>query len=171
MDIDYIIHKLWTDYLVWIRDYIYVAMQRQEGMQYVQERLTRFITEFADFFKTFYGEQVAEQYGDLLKRHIDLISQYTTIVHANESPAPLRDDLYANADDIAKFLASINPNWNETMWQKLLRTQTYLEEKLIWAIRSKGYGEAMAQYDEIYANIHKIIDYLINGIQKQFGSA
>ncbi len=171
VDWDYMIHKLWTDYLVWVRDYIYLLMLRRNGMQYVEERLTRLTTEVADFFTPFYGEQVAKQFGDLFKRHIDLISQYAAIVHANEAPEPLTEALYANADDMAQLFAAINPYWDEATWRRLLQTQSYLEEILIWALHRKGYGEAIVQYDDIYTNIEQIIAYMIDGFAKQFESA
>ena len=171
MDFDYAIHKLWIDYLVWIRDYIYVLMLRRDGMQYIEDRLTRLTTEVSSFFAPYYGDQVAKQFGDLLNRHVDLIAQYAAIVHANESPEPLREALYANQDDLANLLAAINPNWDASVWQGLYQNQTYLEEALIWSLHRNGYGDAIAQYDDIYANIDSIINYLIDGFVKQFGPA
>lgn len=171
MNVDATVHKLWIDYLVWIRDYIYLLILRRDGMPYVQDRLTRLTQEISAFFTPFYGEQVAKQFGDLLDRHVDLLAEYAAIVHANESPEPLRDALYANQDDIAKLLASINPYWDEAKWQALLQNQLYLEETLIWALHRNGYGEAIAKYDDIYANIDNIIDYMIEGLTKQYGSA
>jgi hypothetical protein len=78
--------------------------------------------------------------------------------------------LYANEDDIAKLFASVNPYWDEAAWQGLLQNLSYLEETLIWTLHRNGYGEAIAKYDDIYANIDNIIDYMLDGLLKQFYS-
>ena len=76
---------------------------------------------------------------------------------------------YANADDIARFLAALNPYWDEATWQNLLQTQYFLEENFIWTLHNKGYADTIDQYDELYNSIEKIIDYMGDGITKQFG--
>ena len=170
MDMDYTVHKLWIDYLVWVKDYIFLLMLRQSGMQYVEERLMRLTTEIVDFLMPYYGEQVAKQFGDLMKRHIGFISQYVAVVQSNEALEPIREALYADIDEMARLFASINPYWDETTWRTLLQNESYLEESMILALHHNGYGEAIAQYDDIYANTEKIIAYMTDGIKKQFGS-
>ena len=170
MDMDYTVHKLWIDYLVWVKDYIFLLMLRQSGMQYVEERLMRLTTEIVDFLMPYYGEQVAKQFGDLMKRHIGFISQYVAVVQSNEALEPIREALYADIDEMARLFASINPYWDETTWRTVLQNESYLEESMILALHHNGYGEAIAQYDDIYANTEKIIAYMTDGIKKQFGS-
>lgn len=166
---DNTIHKLWMDYLVWVKEYIYLLMRRQNGMQYVESRLVRLKNDFVDFLTPFYGEQVAKQLGDLLERHIGFISQYTAVMQTNEPTEPVREALYTDIDEIARLLAAINPYWDENTWRTLLQNQSYLEEEFIFAL-DRGYGEAIAKYDEMYANIEQIIAYMKDGIAKQFGS-
>lgn len=162
------IYKLWIAYLVWIRDYIYLLMQRQGNMQYVEDGLERLANEFVDFWTQFYGEQNAQELGDYLKRHIDLLAEYTSTVHAGEETEPLRELWYANANDIAQYLASLNPYWDEATWRNLLMTQFYLEEYLILTLHSNGYSDTIKQYDDLYNSIDKIVHYTIEGINKQF---
>lgn len=171
MSRDHMIHKLWIDYLVWVRDYIHLLMLRRNGLQYTEERLARLAADFADFFAPLYGEQTARQFGDLLMRHFRLLSEYTAIMHANEDPEPLREMLYANETDIAQLLTEMNPYWDETTWETLLQNQAYLEEALIWVLHRDGYGEAVAQYEDVYANIDRIVAYMIEGTTRQFEPA
>lgn len=169
MDWEHEIHRLWIAYFVWVRDYIYLLMQRQGNMQYVEDGLEWLRKEFVDFWAQFYGDENAQQLGDLLQRHIDLLAEYTSTVHANEQTEPLRGLWYANADDIAQFLVSQNPYWEEATWRNLLYTQFYLEETLIWTLHNNGYADSIAQYEGLYNSIETIVDYTIDGIKKQFG--
>jgi hypothetical protein len=169
MDWEHEIYKLWIAYFVWVRDYIYLLMRRQGNIQYVVEGLDRFINAFVDFWTQFYGKQNAEQLGNLLRHHIDLLAEYTATIHENEATEPLRGLWYANANDTAQFLAAQNPNWDEATWRDLLQTQFYLEERLIWTLHNNGYAETISQYEDLYNNLDKIITYTIDGIKKQFG--
>ncbi len=161
--------QLWIAYLVWVRDYIFLLMQRQGNIQYAEEGLQRFLNDFEAFIAQFYGEENAKKLRTLLERHIDLLSEYTGTVHADEDIQPLRGMFYSNAAEIAQLLASLNPNWDETAWRELLVNQFYLEENMIQTLHQSGYADTAAQYDDIFDSIDQLVTYTVDGIEAQFG--
>lgn len=162
------LQKLWIDYLVWVRDYLYALIRHGTDLRYIENRFTRIISDFSNFLTPYYGEEATKQFEDLLMQHIRLLSEFGATVHSAEDYVPLRDAYYSNANDIARFLAGINPNWEETAWQEILQRQFYLEEYLTWLLHREDYDEYISQYDNVYASIQQIISYMIDGIAKQF---
>ena len=81
----------------------------------------------------------------------------------------IRERWYAGAGEMAAFLASLNPNWNATVWQELLeRPPSTWKSSLMWELYRQEYELAVAQYEEAYNNEHQIADYTIEGLAKQF---
>lgn len=75
---------------------------------------------------------------------------------------------YKNADDIAMFLATINPFWNQKQWQMLLYDHLKMTENEAVTRLTKAYEENVKQYDEIENEALKMADYMYYGIVKQF---
>ena len=162
------IQKLWIDYFVWVREYLYELIRHRTNLSYFENRIIRNISDFSLFLTSFYGEDSAKQFEDLLMQHFRLISEFGATIHSEQDYRPLSDIYYANANDIARFLAGLNPNWDEGTWQELLRRQFYLEQYLIYLLHTEAYAEYISQYDDMYASIQQIISYMTDGIAAQF---
>ena len=75
---------------------------------------------------------------------------------------------YANADEIAAFLASANPAWPEDTLRAMMRT--HLDQTLVEATaRLQGdWTTDVAEYDTIVAHILEMADTLSAGVIEQF---
>jgi hypothetical protein len=82
--------------------------------------------------------------------------------------ATQKDRWYANADDIAEFLAGANPAWPVNTLKQMMHT--HLDQTLAEATaRLTGDWDAdVAAYDEIHLHILAMADALADGIVAQF---
>lgn len=78
------------------------------------------------------------------------------------------DRWYANAEEIAAFLASANPAWPEQTLEDMMRT--HLDQTLAEATaRLKAdWAADIAEYDRIHVHILGMADALADGIVTQF---
>jgi len=63
----------------------------------------------------FYNKEAGEKLTTILKEHISLAANIVTAAKSNNK-AKLDEEMkkwYKNADDIAAFLSSANPNWKK----------------------------------------------------------
>ncbi len=75
---------------------------------------------------------------------------------------------YANADDIAEFLSSINPNWDARTWQSMLYEHLKLTEDEALQLLNGQYATSIAQYDAIQQQALKMADETARGVITQF---
>ncbi len=162
------IRDLWIDFLFWIRFYILGQMFQQHGLGYVASRIMRNATEFADAFVPFYGQENAKRFEELLTKHVLLLSEYAATLKAGQSTEEQRLLLYANAAELAEFLASVNPHWDTAKWMELLYQRFSLEEALLWRLKREDFRAAIEQFDIAHLNAQRIAEYMIDGIAAQF---
>ncbi|HWR23146.1 MAG TPA: hypothetical protein VN366_06660 [Feifaniaceae bacterium] len=162
------IRDLWIDFLFWIRFYILSLMFQQRGLGYVASRTMRNATEFADTFAPFYGQENAKRFEELMTEHILLLSEYAAILKSGQSTEEERLLLYANANALAGFFASLNPNWENAKWTELLYQRFSLEESLLWKLKREEFRAAIEQFDAAHRNARQIAAYMVEGIAAQF---
>jgi len=75
---------------------------------------------------------------------------------------------YANADEIAVFLGSINPYWSMQQWQAMLREHLALTKSEAVNILTGKYAEGIAVFDQIEKQALEMADVMVNGIIRQF---
>ena len=73
-----------------------------------------------------------------------------------------------NADEIANFLASANPNWKAAEMKKMMADHLSLTTDEAVARKKKDYTGDVKAYDKVHDEILKMADMLSMGIMKQF---
>jgi hypothetical protein len=118
----------------------------------------------------FYGDDAAAQLTSLLREHILIAADLVAAAKSGDGAAvETRTALwYANADEIAAFLASANPAWPEDTLRAMMRT--HLDQTLVEATaRLQGdWTTDVAEYDTIVAHILEMADTLSAGVIEQF---
>ena len=66
------VRKLWTDHVVWTRDYIVAAVGDQPDAQAAATRLLRNQDDIGAAIATYYGAPAGQQLTTLLKEHITI---------------------------------------------------------------------------------------------------
>lgn len=113
---------LWEQHVVWTRLAILSMIFDLPDVDLVTERLLRNPKDFGAVLKPLYGEQVAARFEDLFTNHLTIAAELIKAAKSGDARAAADAEKrwYANADEIAEFLASINPYWSEQQWKSML---------------------------------------------------
>jgi hypothetical protein len=162
--------KLWEDHITWTRLYIVSAVAGLPDLDATAGRLLQNQADIGAAVATFYGDDAGAALTELLRQHILIAGELVTAAKAGDSAAVTTqsDRWYANADDIARFLADANPAWTFEVLSDMMHT--HLDQTLAEATaRLTGDWDAdIAAYDEIHLHILDMADALADGIVEQF---
>jgi LysM repeat protein len=163
---------LWEQHVVWTRLFIISAVFGLPDGQPVTNRLLRNPEDFRAALKPLYGEKTASRFADLLRSHLVIASELVKAAKAGDTKAAEKaeKDWYANADEIAKFLGSINPFWSAGEWRKMLHEHLALTKAEAVNILSGKYEDGISTFDKIEQQALEMADVMTEGIVKQFPS-
>lgn len=162
--------KLWSEHVMWTRSFIISTAAELGDLQLVTKRLLRNPKDFADVLKKVYGEEKANQFAALLTEHLTIAADLVNAAKAGDAATAdeKRKKWYANADEIAAFLVSINPNWSKSQWQMMLHDHLKVTEEEAGYRLSGQYAKDIAIYDVVEDQALMMADYMAEGIVKQF---
>jgi hypothetical protein len=86
----------------------------------------------------------------------------------NTAAAAAEKKWYENADEIAAFENSINPNWNKTALMTMWHDHLKLTKGEAVARLTKNYTADIQAFDQIEALANMMADSMADGIVKQF---
>lgn len=128
VDLMNLIRMLWEQHGVWTRAAITSLVFDLPDTNFVIKRLLRNPVDFEHALKPYYGDKIASKFSDLLKDHLVIASQLVKAAKAgdNRAAAEAEEKWYANADEIAALLGSINPYWSQEVWKTMLHKHLVL---------------------------------------------
>jgi hypothetical protein len=165
--------RLWEDHIVWTRQYIVSAATTETPLLDADATLARLLANQDDIGNAiagYYGDEAGDALAALLKDHINIAGQLVADVKTGSPNAGATQAAwFANADAIATFLASANPdNWPFAMMRDHMYDHlTLTAEEAVARIQGR-YVDDIAAYDQIHAQILGMADMLANGIVAQF---
>src|SRR6476661_10573069 len=109
------LRKLWSDHVIWTREYIVAAVGDRPEAGAAAERLLRNQDDIGAAILPYYGQAAGDQLTKLLKEHIMIAVDLVDAAKKGDNAAFAGHDQRwsANAGEIARFLAGANPNWPE----------------------------------------------------------
>lgn len=162
--------KLWTDHVIWTREYVIASLDDRPEAPKVAERLLRNQEEIGAAIVPYYGQAAGDKLSALLKEHIlvavDLLDAARTDNQTKLADADAR--WRKNADDLATFLSSANPNWKTKDIVDMLNNHLNLTTQEAVAHKNKNYAEDIRLFDEIHNQILTMSDEISAGIIKQY---
>ncbi|MDF2609295.1 MAG: hypothetical protein K0R92_769 [Lachnospiraceae bacterium] len=163
--------ELWEQHVMWTRSFIISTVANLEDLEFVTNRLLKNATDMAAPFRRFYNTEIADQFEELMRQHLliaaDLIN--AALKGDAEAAAETRIEWYQNADDIAAFLAIINPYWSQSVWKEMMYDHLSMLEHEVSARIQGRYQEDIAVYDDIQKQALMMADVMSEGIIRQFG--
>jgi hypothetical protein len=162
--------KLWEDHITWTRLYIVSAVAELPDLDATAGRLLQNQADIGAAVATFYGDDAGAALTELLRQHILIAGDLVAAAKAgDDAEVTTQSDLwYANADEIAQFLADANPAWTFETLSQMMRT--HLDQTLAEATArlTADWDADIAAYDEIHLHILAMADALADGIIEQF---
>ena len=163
---------LWEEHVNWTRMTIISIVFNLPDLKYVQERLLRNATDMGNCLRPFYGDQIADRYAELIKEHLVLAAELVTAAAKGDATvaAEKEKEWYRNADNIALFLSTINPYFDQEVIRSMFYTHLALTKFEAVSMIEKNYKEDVAVFDKIEAEALEMADAISDGIIKQFPS-
>lgn len=162
--------KLWEDHVTWTRVFLIDAIAGLPSTPQSTARLLQNQVDLGAAIKPYYGAAAGDQLALLLHDHITGAAALVTAAKAGDAgaAATAKTAWYANADQIATFLAGANPNWPEADLKTHMRM--HLDETLAEATArlTMDWSADVTDYDKVVVHISLMSDVLSDGIAKQF---
>jgi hypothetical protein len=163
--------KLWEDHITWTRLAIVTFFDDSAGFDATAGRLLQNQTDIGNAIKPFFGRAAGNQLTALLTDHITIAVELLQAAKAGDPDQveDATDRWYANANDIADFLAAANPKyWPRPTMRAAMKT--HLDQTLAEAQHELAgdYAASVADYEEIHHHILEMADLLSNGIIRAF---
>ena len=162
--------KLWIDHVTWTRSFIVSDLASLPDKSIVLQRLLKNQDDIGTSIKPYYGEEAGNKLAKLLRDHISIGGQVVDAAKSNN-----KTDLdkynklwYKNADDIADFLSSSNPNLSNSELKDMLHKHLEFVTNQVVARINKNWKADVDAYDKGEDHMIKLAGVLSEGIIKQF---
>lgn len=163
--------KLWTDHVVWTRDYIIAAVGDAADATAASTRLLKNQEDIGNAVGSYYGKDAGDKMTALLKQHILIAVDLINAAKAKDQQKFDEIDVKwkQNGQEIADFLSSANPkNWPQQAMRDMMTSHLTKTIDEVNARLNKKYDTDVASFDRVYDHILKMADNLSSGIIEQF---
>ena len=161
---------LWEQHVYWTRMVILSMALGLPDAEVVTGRLLRNPKDFEAALRPYYGKDSAAKFAELLTSHLTIAAELVQAAKAGDSDAVAAAEKrwYANADQIASFLSSINPYWSAQEWQKMLYDHLAMTKNEAVDLLTQKYADSISVFESIEQEALAMADRMTQGIRKQF---
>jgi hypothetical protein len=161
---------LWSDHVIWTREYIVAALADGPDQQAAASRLMKNQEDIGEAVGAYYGQPAGARLTELLKAHIAIAVDLVKAAKTGDSAAQQQADRlwHGNADQIAEFLSNANPNWPRAMLVEMMNAHLSTTTDEVVARLTKNWEQDVHAFDAVYRHILAMSDVLSDGIVKQF---
>ena len=162
--------KLWTDHVLWTRDYVVAAVADHPSAKASAARLLKNQEDIGNAIGSIYGAPAGAELTRLLKEHITIAVDVVKAAKAGDKGGLAAADAkwQKNGDDIAGFLAKANPNLPRNVVANMMKMHLSTTTAEVVSRLNKNWDADVRAFDEVYNHILKMADALSDAIVKQF---
>lgn len=163
--------RLWSQHMNWTWDTVVAFAEDSPSLPAHLNRLLGNQQDIGDSIAPFYGAEAGQMLADELTIHINLAVPVLTAAKNGDTAAlqTALDDWYANAEDIADFLSTANPDsWPQEATREMMKGHIDTTVAYASAALSGDYTAATAAFAEAKAHMMHMADILALGIATQF---
>jgi hypothetical protein len=164
------LRKLWSDHVIWTRQYIVAAVANTPDANAAAGRLLRNQDDIGQAIVPYYGEDAGKGLTALLKDHIMIAVDLIEAAKKGDNAAfATHDQRWSdNANQIANFLAGANPHWPAADVKDLLDLHLNLTKGEVVARLQQNWEADVKAFDDIFTEAMVIADTLNDGLVAQF---
>ena len=162
--------KLWTDHVVWTRDYVIAALADSPAAEASAARLMRNQEDIGKAAGAYYGAAAGAELTRLLKEHITIAVDVVKAAKAGDKAALSAADgrWQRNGEDISAFLSKANPHLPRAAVSGMMKKHLSTTTAEVVARLNKDWEADVRAFDEVYAHILMMSDAIADAIVKQF---
>ena len=164
------LRKLWSDHVIWTREYIVAAVAGTPDANAAAGRLLKNQEDIGEAIVPYYGKGAGAKLTDLLKQHILIAVDLVAAAKSGDQKAFATHDARwtANIGEIAAFLSGANPNWPERDVLDLLALHLKLTKDETVARITSDWTADVKAFDDIFTEILVVADTIHDGLVAQF---
>ena len=162
--------SLWEEHVAWTRMAIISLTFKLPDVDFVIARLLQNATDMGEMIRPLYGDVAADTYATLIKEHLLFAADLVKSVLAGDEQAArtAEQNWYANADEIAVFLNSINRFLPEEEVRKMFYHHLDLTKKEALFMINMDYKKDIEIYDEIEEQAREMADTISEAMVKLY---
>lgn len=156
----------WALLAAWTREYIHSVADGLSNVQEIGDRLYRVPVDFYNLVLPFVGKANADRVLNLTSlRQITLMSLINAMKNNDvETVNANTIRLYQLADELAVFLAQINPYWSQDTWRNLFYQNIRMNLDLASSYLSGNHEKDIAVYDDLLQHSSVLGDEMARGM-------
>lgn len=168
--LDAAMRKLWSDHVIWTRQYIVAAVAGTPDAGAAASRLLKNQEDIGDAIAPYFGRAAGDALTKLLKEHITIAVDLVAAAKSGDNPAFARHDARwsDNIEEIAELLSSASPHWPRKAVLDLLSLHLTLTKQEAVARLQNDWAADVKAFDDIFVEAMTISDALAGGLVKQF---
>ncbi|HWR45126.1 hypothetical protein [Sporomusa sp.] len=161
---------LWSQHVYWTRMVIMGIAFDLPDLEPTTNRLLRNASDFARLFCRFYGNEIASEFGRLMKDHLVIAAELVQAAKAGNTKAAADAEKrwYANGDEIVCFLNHINPYWSVKHMRAMWFKHSELTKAEAVATLTKKYTRSIEIFNQVEKEALMMANDFANGIICQF---
>ena len=162
--------KLWSDHVIWTREYVVAATSNQSDATAAANRLMKNQEDIGAAVAAYYGKAAGDRLTSLLKEHISIAVDIIKFAKAGDKTSQQHADAkwHDNGEAIADFLSKANPNWLRATLVQMMNMHLSTTTDEVVARLTKNWDGDVRAFDAVYNHILAMADALADGIVKQF---
>ena len=160
------LQQLWAQHVYWTRFFIISTAEELGDLAPVTDRILQNPKDFAQLFAPIFGMNIANQFQELLTQHLLIAAD---LVNAAKNGEPEKADIarkkwYQNADEIARFLSSIQPCWSEAKRKEMLYSHLQMTEQEAVLRLQGNYVADIETFNAIENEALQMANYMFCGL-------
>jgi hypothetical protein len=162
--------KLWTDHVIWTRDYVVAALADAPGAEAAAGRLMKNQEEIGSAIGRVYGAPAGAELTRLLKEHITIAVDVVRAAKAGDKAGLGAADgrWQQNGTAIAAFLSQANPHLPQAAVADMMKKHLSTTTAEVVARLNKDWPGDVRAFDEVYTHMLMMSDAIADAVVKQF---
>ena len=165
--------SVWSKHVWWTREVIIAIANGLPSTDASVAKLLKNPSEMGAILAPYYPERTIKKFEELFTTHLSMGGDIVTAAKVGnmQRVEELTRQWYANADDIARFMASVNPHFGESEVKKMM-----YEHLRLTLLESSHYlqgrfEQSISTFDQIQTEAQMMADFFARGITEQFPDA
>lgn len=158
------------DLATWLKLYMVSLFNGVGDTEALSQQLFRLPMEYGNVFKIFFGDQSTEQFINIITQYIANLQSLFIAQRNNDvdSINKYTQQVYLITNNMASFLAGINPFWTQSEWSALLNAFTNMQIEEATTFLTKQYKENIDIFNRILSLTNIMGDYFSEGVTNLF---